>query len=220
MGSLEGSVVWSDGYRFSPHMQVPPRIYRCPACQRIAWVNSSPTLGYILPDTSQTAENAEWFAAPHVSALDEAGFLEAVQSNLAPDPESELELRVAAWWRSNDPFRVTPPVAAPARSISSLKNLERIVELTTDGDETLLLFRAEALRHLGRFEAVSETLQSVYCSDFEPAKSKQLDWASQRDNRLYKLFEALELYPVQDPDHGDPNTDPDNPSRNQEVPIT
>ena len=191
MGSLEGSVVWSDGYRFSPLMPVPPRIYRCPGCGGIAWVNSSPTLGYLLPDTERTEENAEWFAAPPVGILDEAGLLEAL--SLAQEPEAELELRVASWWRSNDLCRVSPPVTAPPRSDAALENLRRIVDLTADGDETLLLFRAEALRHLGRFDEVAETLQGVYCSDFAPAKSKQLEWASQKDNRLYKLFEALEL---------------------------
>jgi hypothetical protein len=191
MGSLEGSVVWSDGYRFSPLMPVPPRIYRCSSCAGIAWVNSSPTLGYLLPDTARTDENAEWFAAPPVGTLDEAGFLEAL--SLAREPEAELELRVASWWRSNDPCRVSPPVPAPPRSDASLENLRRIVDLTADGDETLLLFRAEALRHLGRFDEVAVTLEGVYCSDFSPAKSKQLEWASQEDNRLYKLFESLEF---------------------------
>ncbi len=129
--------------------------------------------------------------APHARPLDEQGFLEAISSGLPFDGESELELRVHAWWRGNDRFRQDASGTGYPTGEEALQNLEQIVNLTADGDETLLLFRAEALRQLGRFSEVHDTLSGVYCSDLWPAKSKQLEWASKQDRQLHKLFDSL-----------------------------
>ncbi|MES2569811.1 MAG: hypothetical protein V4710_07105, partial [Verrucomicrobiota bacterium] len=117
-----------------------------------------------------------------------AGLMRALADGLAPTPDLELELRVAIWWRGNDAFRRDDAPVGHATSPEAIANMEQIIGMTDQGDEDLLLFRAEALRHLGRFEEMEETLKGVCCSDYWPAKSRLLELAGAGDRRLQKLF--------------------------------
>ncbi len=198
MGDSYGAIIWSDGFRDAPMMPRPPRITRCHHCAHIFWVGAAIPCGYLDPESPNP--DPAWTSAPYVAPLDEAGFLEAVASGAAHDTESELELRVAAWWRGNDRFRVDPAQTGHPTSEQACENLARIIELTAEGDETLLLFRAEALRHLGRFAEVETTLEGVVCSDFRPAKTKQLDWTRSGNRDLHVLFEDGPLPSTPEPE--------------------
>ena len=187
-GNTLDAITWTDGWMDAPMMPRAPRITRCPACNKIYWVFMAPQLGYVpLDEASKTGEFAD---APHIGPLDEAGCFEALKEGLGASPDLELELRVFTWWRGNDAFRDT--VKAPGHSTSpeALENMERMIELTKGGDEDLLLFRAEALRHLGRFDEVKETLHGVGCSDYWPAKSRQLELVERGERNLEILYSA------------------------------
>jgi hypothetical protein len=187
-GNTIDAITWTDGWMDAPMMPRAPRITRCPACSKIYWVFMAPQLGYVpLDEASKTGEFAD---APHIGPLDEAGCFEALNEGLGASPDLELELRVFTWWRGNDAFRDT--VKAPGHSTSpeAFGNMERMIELTKEGDEDLLLFRAEALRHLGRFDEVKETLQGVGCSDYWPAKSRQLELVERGERNLEILYSA------------------------------
>jgi hypothetical protein len=60
--------------------------------------------------------------------------------------------------------------------------------MMANGEEDLLLFRAEAERHLGRFDAARQTLAGVGCSDYWPAKSRLLELIAAEDRRLSIMF--------------------------------
>jgi hypothetical protein len=132
----------------------------------------------------------EFADAPHIGPLDEASCFEAIREGLGASPDLELELRVLTWWRGNDQFR--DPSTSPGHldSHDAVENMERMVEITRDGDEDLLLFRAEALRHLGRFDEAKETLKGVGCSDYWPAKSRQIELMELGDRNLAILYSA------------------------------
>ncbi len=187
-GNSFGAITWTDGYQDMPMNPRPPRITRCHACKEIYWVGEVPPVGYLLPETEDLPENVAWKAAPYAEPLDEAGFFEAIEGGCAPTPELELELRVAAWWRGNDAFRIDDSPVGHSTSPEAIVNMEHLIDLMKDGAEDLLLFRAEALRHLGRFDEIEENLQGVGCSDYWPAKSKQLELAKSGDRKLRKLF--------------------------------
>jgi hypothetical protein len=156
--------------------------------QQIYWVFLAPQLGYVpLDEASKSGEFAE---APHIGPLDEAGCFEALREGLGASPDLELELRVFTWWRGNDAFRDVSKHPGHPSSAEAVENAERMIELTKDGDEDLLLFRAEALRHLGRFDEVKETLRGVGCSDYWPAKSRQLELIEAGDRNLGILYSA------------------------------
>jgi hypothetical protein len=121
-----------------------------------------------------------------IEALDEAGYYDALESGMAMNPEHELELRVHAWWRGNDPARAADaqPLARDARQIA---NMERMIELCAHGDHEILLFRAEALRQLGRFDEASDALYGL-CSDYAAAREKIAAKIAEKSRELGVLF--------------------------------
>ena len=116
--------------------------------------------------------------------------MNALEQGLDYSPELELELRVAIWWRGNDIFRVEDAPVGHATSTEAISNMERFIEMMAEGAEDLLLFRAEALRQLGRFQEVEASLQTVCCSDYAPAKNRLLELARSEDRKLRKLFDS------------------------------
>ena len=169
-------------------MPRPPRITRCPGCRRIFWTWEAPQLGYAPPPEIATPEQAAWKDAPYLEPLDETGVAEAITAGFGPSPDLEMELRVLRWWRGNDRFRRDDAPIGHVTAPDAIENLERIVDMMKEGEEDLLLFRAEALRQLGRFEEAERTLDGVCCSDWWPAKSRMLELVGSRSRKLDILF--------------------------------
>ncbi len=183
-------VIWSDGFQDAPFSERPPRVTRCEKCLRYFWTDEAQTLGHLLRGATPSPKQVSWADAPAIKRLDEAGLLDALAQGVAHSPELELELRVAIWWRGNDVFRVADAPVGHATSKEAVSNMEHFIEMMGDGADDLLLFRAEALRQLGRFEEVENSLQTVLCSDYAPAKNRLLELARAGDRKLRKLFDA------------------------------
>ncbi len=187
-GDPRGAITWSDGWQDAPMMPRAPRITRCAACRKIYWTWEAAQLGYAPPGEMASPEQAAWTSAPHLEPLDEAGIAEALAAGLAAAPDLEMELRVLRWWRGNDPFRRADAPIGHATAPEAIANIERVIEMMQDGDEDLLLFRAEAQRELGHFEDAARTLDGVCCSDWWPAKSRLLGFLEARSRKLEILF--------------------------------
>ncbi len=189
---MRGAVTWSDGWQDAPMTPRPPRITRCPACRKIFWTWEAEQLGYAPPPEIATPAQAAWKDAPYLEPLDEAGVAEAIAAGFAPTPDLEMELRVLRWWRGNDAFRLPDAPIGHSIAPDAVANIERIIEMMTNGEEDLLLFRAEAQRQLGLFEDAARTLDGVCCSDWWPAKSRMLELLNSRSRKLDMLFSPLE----------------------------
>ena len=187
-GNAIGAITWTDGWMDAPMMPRAPRITRCHGCKKIYWVGTARQLGFLTAgDESEAAR--EFKDTPRIEPLSEADCYEALREGLAPTPDLELELRVFAWWRGNDAFREPDHPAGHSTAAEAVANMERILELTQDTwEEDLSLFRAEALRHLGRFDQAREALDRVGCSDYWPAKSRQLGLLDAQDREVRLLF--------------------------------
>jgi hypothetical protein len=183
-----GMITWTDGWQTAPTLVRPPRVARCPGCQRTFWIGEADQRGFLLTGQDLPPEQAGWDTAPMLDALDEAGVRQARIEGLGSFPELELELRVLEWWRANDAFRCADAPVGHPTSEEAIANMERLIEMTADGDEDLLLFRAEAQRQLGRFDDVIATLGAVGCSDYWPAKSRLLTLTEARSRKLDVLF--------------------------------
>lgn len=191
-------VTWTDGWQTTSAPPVPPRVTKCPNCQRAFWVGEAPQLGLMMPGQPVDPEKAAWAEAPAIARLDAAGVQQALDEGLGSFAELELELRVQLWWRGNDEFRVTDSPVGYSTSPGAVANMERMIELVTSGEEDLLLFRAEAQRHLGKFEDAKVTLDGVCCSDYWPAKRRQLELIEAGSRKLDVLF--LPLAPEENPE--------------------
>jgi hypothetical protein len=186
-----GMVTWTDGWQTAPGLERPPRVSRCPGCNRTFWVGEAEQLGILPAGEKPDDEKAAWADAPALAPLDEAGVQQALDEGLASFPDLELELRVLLWWRGNDAYRCADAPVGYSTSPAAVANMERFIEMTADGSEDLLLFRAEAQRHLGRFAGMEDTLGGVGCSDYWPAKSRLLELAKSGSRKLDILFIPL-----------------------------
>ncbi len=187
-GDTFGAITWTDGWQDVPLQPRPPRITRCGACRRAYWTGEAVILGHFYPHGETSATQNAWATVPHAEPLDEAGLMLALADGLAYSLDLELELRVAIWWRGNDAFRQDNPAGGIATTAAAVANMERFIEMMAEGEEDLLLFRAEAQRHLGRFAAAKETLTGVGCSDYWPAKRRLLELIDAEDQRLRVMF--------------------------------
>ena len=68
-----------------------------------------------------------------------------------------------------------------------MENLERLVELLKDGEHEFVLFRAEALRQLGRFDEARDMLHGI-CSDYAIAKTRMSELIEQKSRDVEVLF--------------------------------
>lgn len=186
-GNTFGAITWTDGWMDAPMMPRTPRITRCAQCRKIYWVATASQHGYV--PLGDEGEGGKLKDVPHIEPLGEADCFEALRDGLAPTSDLELELRVFAWWRGNDAFREPQHSAGHGTSLDAVANMERIVALTEDiWEEDLALFRAEAQRHLGQFDDARTTLDRVGCSDYWPAKSRQLELLDAQDRNVRILF--------------------------------
>ena len=187
-GETFGAITWTDGWQDLPLQPRPPRLTRCLRCGKAYWTGEAVALGYVDSHGAKVADPNPWSDAPQIEPLDEAGLMQALADGLAYSPDLELELRVAIWWRGNDAFRQDNPPGGFATMPAAIANMERFIEMMAEGEEDLLLFRAEAQRQLGRFAAAKETLTGVGCSDYWPAKSRLLELIEAKDQRLRVMF--------------------------------
>lgn len=191
MVELPGMVTWTDGWQTAPGLDRPPRVAACPACQKTFWVGEAQQLGFLIPGKTPPEGKEAWAKAPVLKNLDAAGVQQALDEGLAAVPDLELELRVLLWWRANDEFRRADAPVGHSTSPLAIANMERFIEMTKDGSEDLLLFRAEAQRQLGLIGDMEETLNGVGCSDYWPAKTRLLELAKSGSRKLDVLFLPL-----------------------------
>ncbi|MEQ1851996.1 MAG: hypothetical protein ABMA01_10430 [Chthoniobacteraceae bacterium] len=182
-----GCLSWTDGYQELPMTPAQPNVSRCRKCAKLMWVAQCPTIGLIEKDGPAKPEEAEWRELPYLEPVDEADYLEAVNSGMASFPEQETELRVFAWWRGNDRYRRLEGPGRHPTSPEAVANLERVVELLKDGEHEFVLFRAEALRELGRFDEAREALHGL-CSDYALARERIAELVENKSRDIELLF--------------------------------
>jgi hypothetical protein len=188
-----GALSWTDGYQELPGVPRQPNVVRCHRCEKLYWLAVAPQVGFLMPGEIGEGERAAWNGLPAVTSTDEAGYFEALKEGLAAFPEQELELRVFAWWRGNDKHRNCKNPGRFPKSAEAIANAERLIELTDAGDHELVLFKAEALRQLGRFKEASDTLYGL-CSDYTLARERQKELIALGSRDLDVLFTEETLH--------------------------
>lgn len=111
-----------------------------------------------------------------VEAPTEAHFREAIEDGLGSIREREIDLRLHAWWASNDEARKGPLDGAastsPAEAGPREASLRRLFELLTPDEPEERLLKAEAARELGDFEGASRLLEGPIPDDQAPIAAR------------------------------------------------
>lgn len=190
-GNTFGAKVWTDGKMIAPMLPRPPAVVKCRHCGECYWLAEAENVGTLGPPDSKGQEiNPTWATADEVEEPTEEEYYLAIEKGLATDVEQEKNLRVLAWWRSNDGFRNAPPAPGrgnPRTSAPWKKNLEALANLLHDENEGERLMRAEVLRELGEFEAAKQILHRISSSNVAAVVRQLLSLCESGDASVREL---------------------------------
>jgi hypothetical protein len=160
--------VWTDGKRHYPMLPLPPAVVRCRHCNSVHWLSEAREVGTVAPiafwGNKPEPVSPEWRDAEYVQEPEDLEYYDAIQAGLARTPEEERDLRIFAWWRSNDAYRAirSAAVVAEPRSLAAWdQNLQALLLLLDESDEADLLLKAEVYRGLRAWPQAEALLNRV-----------------------------------------------------------
>src|SRR6516225_8217222 len=151
-GNTFGARVWTDGRHHYPMLPRPPAVIKCSYCSSVHWLSEARRVGEVeFWGKESPAAPLEWRRAEPVQEPEELGYYEAIRAGLARTRAQERNIRILAWWRSNDAHRAigSVAVAAEPQSVPGRdENLNALLLLLDDSNENDLLMKAEVYREL------------------------------------------------------------------------
>ena len=188
-GNTFGVRVWTDGKQVAPMLPQPPAVAKCRHCEECYWLADAREVGTLeLWGNASNQSDPTWRAAPKVEEPSETDFYAALNKGLATDDQQELELRILAWWRRNDVCRDDVRGARQTTlTEEGRRNLDELVRLLDEGDESDLIMKAEALRELGEFKAAGEILDRVTSEEYAAVVRQLRQLCDDRDPCVKEL---------------------------------
>jgi hypothetical protein len=156
-GNTVGARRWSDGKLEAPMMPNEPLLCKCPTDGKLFWVHDTEIVAE-WEFYKETEIHTEWAQLETVSEPSEEDFWAAIGTELSNTPERLHYIRVALWWAGNDHIRNRRRKELSAEHLANLTEFEKM--LSSDDDDQSILWRAEALRELSRFDESLELLTS------------------------------------------------------------
>ena len=170
-GNSLGAWAWTDGRVFAPMNPRPPAVVSCVHCGECYWRAAAKRVVTInWHDCDGQRIDPAWRAAKDVCEPTEEEYYQAIANGLATDLKQERSLRILAWWRRNDAFRILGKLEKAARAPAQCKpspplpwreNLAALLPLLDEGKNNDCLMKAEVLRQLGDFEAAKQVLDRI-----------------------------------------------------------
>jgi hypothetical protein len=189
-GNTFGAKLYTDGRQVAPMMPWQAPVCRCPHCSAFFWLTNALEIGTTGDgeESDVRSELRDPLALPEPS---EADYYDALKSGLAKDRDQERQLRVLAWWRSNDVFRElgSQPMSAPAGPTMRRENLDSLLALLAkeDGPEAVIM-RAELLRELDEFDRACAVLDSLSDPNFNWVAVQLRALCEKRDTQVQELL--------------------------------
>ena len=198
-GNTFGSTLWSDGYRYSPMMEPSIPVIQCDDCSKIflkwkaeevgQYSRFSRGIGFEHPDKEETP--AEWKRAPRVKAPKEDDFYKAIDEGLPENKQEEKNLRLTAWWQSNDRCRGGFSLFGKKKKFPASeereKNMEKLLGLLDKTNPNDQIMAAEILRQLGRFDEALEVLKTLDRDDYGEVLVQLEDFCDDNETSVQKL---------------------------------
>lgn len=151
-----GAKIWSDGFLIAMMFPDLPLVVRCTKCRKFYDTSKS----QIIKEIYLSDEDDEFSGIEYVEHPEPGGYAEALQSEIANDPEMEFYLRKRHLWEMNHFFRKKRKSGEDPdwKREAYDQNLNRLLHLCADED---IIFRAELLRCLGKFEECISVLNDA-----------------------------------------------------------
>ena len=198
-GNTFGSTLWSDGYRYSPMLEPSIPVIQCDDCSRIflkwkaeevgQYSRFSREIGFEHTEEKETP--AVWKRAPRIKAPKEDDFYKAIDEGLSENKQEEKNLRLTAWWQSNDNcrdgfslFGKKKKFPAPEEREKNMEKLLGLLDKTNPNDQ---IMAAEILRQLGRFDEALEVLKTLDRDDYGEVLVQLEDFCDDNETSVQKL---------------------------------
>lgn len=156
-GNTAGARKWSDGKLEAPMMPDEPLLCKCPSDGKLFWVHDTEIVGE-WEFYKEDEVNKEWAKLDTIAEPSEDDFWAAIGTELSNTPERLYYIRAALWWAGNDHIRNKRREELTADHLANLTEFEKM--LSADEKEEIL-WKAEALRELSRFDESVELLKPI-----------------------------------------------------------
>ena len=203
-GNTLRGTYYTDGKAVFPMMVQVPDVVQCPGCRRPYWLSLATELGEVdrwgSADTDQDGLpiNPHFRDAPVLSEPTESEYLSGLDDLIRAKPADELTVRLLAWWRGNDRYRVDETESVPEPAPADLPQLAAMRRANIDGllkilpdvdadDPSRPLMRAEVFRQIGEFDRALELLARPYPQEFAEAVMRLSALCKDRDTALRTL---------------------------------
>jgi len=198
-GNTFGSTLWSDGYRYSPMLEPSVPVIQCDDCSRIflkwkaeevgQYFHSARDIGFDVPDKESAP--TEWKKAPRIKAPKEDDFYKAIDEGLSENRQEEKNIRLTAWWQSNDRCRNGFSLIENKNDFPDPeereKNMEKLLGLLDKTNPNDQIMAAEILRQLGKFDEALEVLKTLDRDDYGEVLVQLEDFCDDNETTVQKL---------------------------------
>jgi hypothetical protein len=194
-GNSFGARTWTDGKQIAPMLPMPPAVVKCARCPGSYWLSDAEEIGEFDPWENQgSATDPSWNDAEWVEEPTEEEYATVLNGSLMNSQDTERSLRILAWWRANEPYRLEPDSPEPPSRThheSFRANLENLVGLMDESKEDDLLMKGEILRELGRFTEADTVLKRVTSPAYKAVAQQLRSLCVQQDTGVRELqFDA------------------------------
>jgi hypothetical protein len=171
-------------------LPLPPAVVKCHQCEKCYWLDDAKEIGTLNEwggDEDAQSIDPSWLTAPLLEEPDEMSYYAAIASGLATTPEHERNLRLLAWWKSNDLWRHSASASRPHLTQASRQNLNALVRLFNQADENDQCIKAKALRELGEFDLASSLLSQITSEPYANVISQLRAFCDAKDASVREL---------------------------------
>ncbi len=180
-GNYIDARLWTDGKLIAPMLPQPPEVVKCKHCKECYWLSEAEKFSIL---NLLRILKASWTHPEFVEEPSEEEYYKAIGKNLAKTPQEEKALRILAWRRRNDAYRSETTSRIEMHVDTSpqwRENLESLLSVLDDVNESDLIVKAEILRQLGRFQDATEILERISSPGYTVFVSQIRDLCETRD---------------------------------------
>ncbi len=190
-GNTYGARSWTDGKKIAPMLPHPPTVVKCRHCPECYWLGDAEVIGSISEwNNKDYTENPAWAFSEYIEEPSEEEYYRAIETNLARNKEQERQLRILAWWRSNDNYRDTGQTNIEGEdplSIQNKENLEILADLIGEAGDNERIMKSEILRELGEFDKAIKVLSRVTSHEYSSVIDQLQSLCESKDTCVRKL---------------------------------
>ena len=194
-GNTFGSTLWSDGYRYFPMLEPSVPVIQCHDCFKIFLKWKAEEVGqysrFSRGNGVEEETPAEWKRAPRIKAPKEDDFYKAIDEGLSENKQEEKNIRLTAWWQSNDRCRNGFSLVENKNDFpvpeEREKNMEKLLGLLDRTNPNDQIMAAEILRQLRRFDEAREVLKKLDRDDYGEVLVQLEDFCDDNETSVQKL---------------------------------